>query len=340
MYKEVVDVSSSTEKSVICDLCHHSCRLAKGQIGICGVRQGTGEAVESLVYGKVVAENIDPIEKKPLFHVLPGSLSYSIATPGCNFRCLNCQNSSISQVKDGLSGSRIIANRTPEQIVAAALASGCESLSYTYVEPTVFFEFAYDCAVLAKKSGLGNIFVSNGYMSERVVRELTPVLTAINIDLKSWDDGFYRKVCGARLAPVLDNIRKFVESGVWVEVTTLIIPEMNDSEEELRAIATFLAGVDRNIPWHVSGFYPAYNMMDKRPTQPSDIDFARQIGRDCGLHYVYGGNVRTTDGASTLCPDCGLPLIVRNNFIVKKNKLEGGACPSCQAKVAGVWRLP
>jgi pyruvate formate lyase activating enzyme len=333
-------MNSSSEKSAVCDLCHHSCRLAKGQIGICGVRRGTGEAVESLVYGKVVAEGIDPIEKKPLFHVLPGSLSYSIATPGCNFRCLNCQNSSISQVKDGLAGGRITTQRTPEEIVAAALASGCESLSYTYVEPTVFFEFAYDCAVLAKKRGLGNIFVSNGYMSEKVVQALAPVLTAINIDLKSWDDGFYRRVCGASLAPVLDNIRRFVDSGVWVEVTTLIIPEMNNSEKELRSIANFLAGVDRNIPWHVSAFYPSYKMMDKKMTRPSDIDFARQIGRDCGLQYVYGGNVRTTDGMSTLCPDCGLPLIVRNNFIVNENRLVDGACPSCQAKVAGVWRLP
>ncbi|WP_240744897.1 AmmeMemoRadiSam system radical SAM enzyme [Desulforhopalus sp. IMCC35007] len=333
-------MNSFSEKSAVCDLCHHSCRLAKGQIGICGVRRGTGEAVESLVYGKVVAENIDPIEKKPLFHVLPGSLSYSIATPGCNFRCLNCQNSSISQVKDGLPGSRTTVYRSPEEIVDAALASGCKSLSYTYVEPTVFFEFAYDCAVLAKERGLGNIFVSNGYMSEKVVQAMAPVLTAINIDLKSWDDGFYRKVCGARLEPVLDNIRRFVDSGVWVEVTTLIIPEMNNSEKELRSIANFLAGVDRNIPWHVSAFYPAYKMMDKKMTRPSDIDFARQIGRDCGLPYVYGGNIRTTDGMATLCPDCGLPLIVRNNFIVNENRLVDGACPSCQAKVAGMWQLP
>jgi len=300
------------------------------------------DGVTSLVYGKLVAENVDPVEKKPLFHVFPGELTYSIATPGCNFTCHHCQNNSISQVagglKDWLATGRRAVDRSPEDVVDKAVATGCTSMSYTYVEPTIFLEFALDCASLACQRGLGNIFVSNGYMSAESLGAMVPLTTAINIDLKSWKDDFYRKVCGARLAPVVENIRKCVELGVWVEVTTLLIPGMNDSVEELLAIAGFLAGLDPDIPWHVTAFHPAYKMASLPPTPVATIELAVQIGQDAGLRYVYSGNISGIKGTSTLCPHCEKTLIKRNHFTLMSNQVSHGSCPSCKAPIAGVWR--
>ena len=334
-------MSQPTHETVSCTLCHHKCHLADGKIGLCGVRQRVGDKIISLVYGKLAAENIDPIEKKPLFHVLPGSLTYSIATHGCNFRCAHCQNSSISQVAigvDSFGSKRQVIERTPEEVVERAVDAGCNSISYTYVEPTVFFEYAYDCAVLAHQRGLGNIFVSNGYMTDMVLEQLAPVLTAINIDLKSWSESFYREVCGAKLAPVIKNIRKCIELGVWVEVTTLLIPGMNDSAEDLKEIASFLAELDPNIPWHVTAFFPSYKLKDVQPTPLSSINLAVKIGHDCGLNYVYAGNISSPDGISTFCPSCGSKLLVRNHFTLSENLLQDGTCPSCHCAIAGVWK--
>ena len=337
-----VTMEVSSSRTAVCHLCHHHCRLEQGQIGRCGVRVGDVKEVRSLVYGKLVAENVDPVEKKPLFHVLAGELTYSIATPGCNFTCDNCQNSSISQVVGGLpdwlNGGRIVTDRTPEDVVGRAISSNCSSISYTYVEPTIFLEFALDCALLARERGLGNLFVSNGYMSQKAFEQMAPLVTAINIDLKAWNDEFYRKVCGASLAPVVENIRKCIELGVWLEVTTLLIPGMNDSVEELREIAGFLAGLDRNIPWHVTAFHPAHKMGSVVPTPVATIDLALQVGRDAGLRYAYSGNIPGTKGTSTLCPSCGTTLIKRNHFTLTSNLMGDGNCPSCKANIPGVWR--
>lgn len=322
---------------VQCTLCAHACTLHDGQKGLCGVRARRGDTIVSLIYGRVVAEHIDPIEKKPIFHVLPGSLSYSIATPGCNFRCLHCQNASISQVSRKMDVSSSGVYRAPETVVAAAIEGGCESISYTYVEPTIFFEFAYDCCVAAKARGLKNIFVSNGYMSDTVIRMLAPVVSAINIDLKSFRDSFYKKVCGARLAPVLASIARFKELGVWVEVTTLVIPGMNDSEEELAGIASFLAGIDRSIPWHVTGFYPSYKMSGVPPTSGEILARARQIGLEQGLEYVYSGNRPGSGGENSSCPSCGETIILRHGFQILSNRLQAGCCPDCGSVISGVW---
>jgi pyruvate formate lyase activating enzyme len=318
-------------------VCAHNCTLKDGQLGLCRVRKRVGERLVSLVYGRLVAENVDPIEKKPLFHVLPGSLSYSIATPGCNFRCLHCQNSSISQVSERDDVQNAGRYRSPENIVGAALSRGCQSISYTYVEPTIFFEYAYDCCLAAVDQGLKNIFVSNGYMSATVRTLLAPVLAAINIDLKSFSDEFYKKVCGARLAPVLESIRQFKELGVWVEVTTLVIPGMNDTDEELNKIAGFLAGLDRHIPWHVTGFYPAYKMAGVAPTGSQLLARARQIGLEQGLHNVYMGNRPGSGGENSYCPGCGAEVICRSGYQVSANRLLRGCCPGCGTIVAGVW---
>jgi pyruvate formate lyase activating enzyme len=330
--------SLQADGTLQCSICAHGCSLRDGQRGLCGVRARRGDTIVSLVYGRVVAEHIDPIEKKPIFHVLPGSLSYSVATPGCNFRCLHCQNASISQVSGGMDVTSSGVYRAPEAIVGAAIDGGCQSISYTYVEPTIFFEFAYDCCIIAVARGLKNIFVSNGYMSDSVTQRLAPVVTAINIDLKSFSDSFYKKVCGARLAPVLASIARFKELGVWVEVTTLVIPGLNDSDEELANIASFLAGIDQAIPWHVTGFYPSYKMSDVMSTGAKTLARARKIGLERGLKNVYSGNRPGSGGENSFCHNCGKTIIQRYGFQVLDNRLQAGCCPSCGSSIPGVWR--
>ncbi|OPY46007.1 MAG: pyruvate formate lyase II activase [Methanosaeta sp. PtaU1.Bin028] len=322
------------EKSVLCGLCNHFCRIRPGQRGICGVRENRDGDLESLVYGKLIAAQLDPIEKKPLYHYLPGSLSYSVATVGCNFRCLHCQNSDISQLPRQ-NGPIVGKDTAPEEVVADALQVGAASISYTYTEPTIFFEFAYDTAVLAREAGLKNVFVSNGYMSEEALLTISPYLDAINVDLKG-DDAFYKKVCKAKLEPVQRNIRQFVGLGVWTEVTTLVIPGYNDSDAQLEEVAGFLAETSPDMPWHVSAFHPSYRLLDAPPTSPGTIERAVKIGRQAGLHYVYAGNVSNM-GDDTNCPQCGQSLVQRSYFRVLRNSVSKGRCPICGRSIAGVW---
>lgn len=326
------------KNEVFCELCAHHCRIKDGHRGLCAVRENRKGVLYSLVYGWLVAEHVDPIEKKPLFHVLPGSRSYSISTVGCNFRCRHCQNFSISQpgvfAADAVPGTL----RSPEDVVSSALSNGCQSISYTYVEPTIFFEFAYDCSVLAREQGLKNIFVSNGYMEDKPTRKLAPVLDAINIDIKAFSDDFYRQICGARLQPVLDTVRLMHELGVWVEVTTLVIPGLNDSEAELTEIAEFIASVDPSMPWHVTGFHPTYKLTDRPATSASSLQKAREIGLAAGLRYVYEGNIPGAGGENTVCPSCQARLINRLGYTIQENRLVDGCCPQCGEPIAGVWR--
>ncbi len=321
------------EAKVHCLLCSHFCTIANNRRGRCGVRENRDGVLYSLVYGQLVAENVDPIEKKPLFHLLPGSRSYSIATSGCNFTCHHCQNASISQA-GAMAGTR----RAADDIIGAALATGSKSVSYTYVEPTIFFEFAYDCMQLVKDAGLKNCFVSNGFMSQQTTDMLVPYLDAINIDLKSFSDEFYHSVCGARLQPVLDSIERMSASGVLVEVTTLVIPGKNDSDEELQRIAEFLYNVNPAMPWHVTGFFPTYKMTDRPPTPVATLERARNIGLAAGLYHVYEGNRPGSGGENTSCPSCGLELILRHGFSIGKNILQDGACPSCGESIHGIWK--
>jgi pyruvate formate lyase activating enzyme len=320
---------------VKCRLCHHHCTIREGARGFCGVRENRGGTLYTLVWERVVARNIDPIEKKPLFHFMPGSTSYSIATVGCNFRCTHCQNYDISQYPrehPDIPGERISA----AALVDDAARSRCASISYTYVEPTIFFEYAYECARLAKERGLANVFVSNGYTGPEAARALAPYLAANNIDLKSFRDEHYKKVCGARLAPVLDTIRLMKELGVWVEVTTLVIPNANDSEAELRDIARFIKSVGEEVPWHVTRFHPTYLMTDRGPTPVSTLRRAREIGLEEGLRYVYEGNVPGEGGENTYCYRCATLLIERGGFHISRNAIQGGKCPQCGAAIDGV----
>lgn len=320
-----------------CELCEHRCVIKPGRRGICGVRENQGGVLYSLVYGLLVSENLDPIEKKPMFHLLPGSRSWSIATLGCNFRCRHCQNHQISQYPREHDGAVFGDRREPGEVVEAAIRRGAASISYTYVEPTIFGEFALDCAVLARERGLKNVFVSNGYMSAEYTRALAPVLDGINIDVKAFTEKFYHEVCGARLQPVLDTVRLMRELGVLVEITTLVIPGWNDGDEELRAIARFIHGIDPAMPWHVTAFYPTFQMTDRDPTPVETLKRARRIGLDAGLAFVYQGNVPGEGGENTFCPACGHVLVRRYGYQVKAVRIENGACPFCAEPIAGIW---
>jgi len=324
------------EDKVRCFLCSHHCKIRKGERGVCGVRENAEGELVTLVYDKVIARNVDPIEKKPLFHFLPGTFSFSIATPGCNFRCLHCQNADISQMPHD---SKVIMGdpTPPEAIVETALRANCKSVSYTYTEPTIFFELAYDTARLAVKEGLKNVFVTNGYITREALDTIGPYLHGANIDLKSFKDEFYRKVCGARLEKVLDAIRYYHESGIWVEVTTLIIPGYNDDPAELRDIAGFIASIDKDIPWHVTQFHPTYKLFSQPRTPVEKLREARDIGMEEGLRYVYEGNVPGEGGENTHCAGCGSLLIKRYGYIITESNHKHGVCPSCGERMPGVF---
>ena len=332
--KEALLYEKTGQGKVRCYLCAHLCNISPGRRGICAVRENVEGTLYSLVYGKVVADNIDPIEKKPLFHFHPGSKSYSIATAGCNFKCLHCQNFEISQYPKQHKDIPGV-DMTPEQIVAAAVNSGCKSISYTYTEPTIFMEFAYDCAKLAREQGIKNVFVSNGFSTPEATKLIAPYLDANNIDLKG-DDSFYKKIVGARLQPVLDTIKLMKDSGVWVEITTLIIPTYNDSEDFLRWTAEFIKSVDPVMPWHVTQFYPTYKIMDKPRTPLGILKRARQIGLEVGLKYVYEGNVPGEGGENTYCPNCGELLIERFGFDLTAIKIKDSRCLKCNASIDGI----
>ncbi len=335
--KEAMFYNVSKTNEIICELCNHHCHIKEGKRGICGVRENRGGVLYSLIYGRLIAESIDAIEKKPMLHFLPGSKAYSIATVGCNFHCLHCQNYDISQAPHAGNGEIPGKERTAAAVIDEAERTGCASVCYTYVEPTIFYEFAHDCSELAHKQRLKNVFVSNGYMAPEVTRQLALVLDGINIDIKAFTDDFYKKVCKARLQPVLDNVKLMHDLGVWVEVTTLIIPGLNDSPDELRDIARFLRSVSPIIPWHVTAFYPTYRMLDRKPTPIGTLRMAREIGLEEGLHYVYEGNIPGEGGENTYCPGCSTELISRYGFSVRENRLAEGRCKKCGRDIAGVW---
>jgi pyruvate formate lyase activating enzyme len=335
--KEAYLYDKQSGAKVRCFLCSHRCLIADGKRGVCCVRENKEGILYSLVYERLISANVDPIEKKPFFHFLPGSKAFSVAAPGCNFRCLHCQNHEISQLprdKEIIIGEKVSA----EEIVSLALKHNCASISYTYTEPTIFFEYAYDTATIARTQGLKNNFVTNGYMTAEALDMIAPYLNGANVDLKSFSEGFYKKVCGAKLKPVLESITKMHALGIWVEVTTLIIPTLNDAEGELREVARFLLSVSPAIPWHVSAFYPTYRMMDKPRTSPEIIRRAREIGLEEGLRYVYIGNIPGAEGENTSCYHCQKVLIKRHGYQIAENSITEGKCPHCGTPIEGVWQ--
>ncbi len=322
---------------VQCRLCSHFCLIPEGGRGTCGVRENRGGELFTLVADRVAAVNVDPVEKKPLYHFLPGTRTFSFATMGCNLSCSFCQNYALSQPprqNRRVSGEPA----TPEALVDAALRHGCRSISYTYSEPTVFFELMLPTARLARERGLANILVSNGFSSPECLEALGPYINAANIDLKAFSEAFYAERCGARLKPVLENLKHMVRLGWWLEVTTLVIPGLNDSDRELAEVAGFIAhDLGRHVPWHVSRFHPDFTLTDRGPTPVSTLERALEAGRRAGLHYVYVGNVPGHDGENTRCPACGQVVLERMGFAVTERHLQGNACARCGAGMHGVW---
>jgi pyruvate formate lyase activating enzyme len=319
---------------VLCKLCAHRCTISPGGVGVCRVRENREGVLYTHVYGKTITQNVDPVEKKPLFHFFPGSKAYSIATPGCNFRCAWCQNADISQVtNEGI--LELGADASPEQIVASAKRQNCRSIAYTYTEPTIFFEYSYDTAREAHENGLFNIYVTNGYMTGEMLDMLHPYLDAANVDLKGFREDVYRKYAGAHLQPVLDSLKKMKAMNIWLEVATLIIPGINDDPDELRDIGAFIAEeLGPETPWHVSRFAPAYKMTNVPPTPISTLNQAQEIGYEEGLRYIYIGNIAA--GADTNCHICGHLLVSRSmNQIVSNTIVAGGLCPECGTPLAG-----
>jgi pyruvate formate lyase activating enzyme len=293
--------------------------------------------LETKVYGRLIAAGDDPIEKKPLFHVLPGSRSFSIATVGCNFKCRFCQNADIAQMPADRDGMVTGDPGSPQQVVATAKQRHCASIAYTYTEPTVFFEFACDTAELAHTQGIKNVFVTNGFMSDAALTHINPFLDAANVDLKAYTDDFYKKQCGARLAPVKATLRRMKELDIWVEVTTLIIPGLNDDPDQLGQLATFIArDLGPETPWHVSRFHPTYRLLDRKATPVETLLNARDIGIAAGLKYVYTGNIPGQGGENTLCPGCGQPVIARRGFQITTKQMETGRCRNCGATIDGI----
>lgn len=324
-----------SQNQVICRLCAHQCRLPEGAAGICRVRKNIAGTLYSLNSDRVIAVHLDPIEKKPLYHFLPGSSSYSVAAMGCNFSCRFCQNHSISVVRDekNISGENI----SPEQLVQSALENRARSISYTYTEPTVFFELMLQTARLAHQAGLKNVMVSNGYMTGQAVSMLAPFLDAANIDLKAFSDDFYKRYCSARLKPVMESIAAFKASGIWLEITTLLIPGLNDDPEEIKRLIHFLLEVDDNMPWHVSRFFPQHRLQHVPPTAEDSIHGFLRLGAEMGLTYLYGGNLSADSWNDTRCPKCETKLIRRSGYQTSVLALQAGHCRTCGTAIPGVW---
>jgi len=310
-----------------CFLCSHRCRNIKpGKRGVCRVRENRDGTLVSLVYGRLIAEHVDPIEKKPLYHFMPGTVSLSIATAGCNFKCDYCQNWQISQTDGTVGPNR---HTSPEEVVHSAKSHHCPSISYTYTEPTIFFEFAHDCAKLAQAEGIRNNFVTNGFQTPETIEVMAGLIDAANVDLKAFSDTFYRERCKARLEPVCEAIRLMHEAGIHIEVTTLLIPGFNDDEDELKALTEFLAGVSVDIPWHVSRYHPNYRFDKARPTPSESIFHALELGEQAGLRYLYAGNMPAGDYENTRCPGCGATVIERTGFSARTPGLDGSKCKAC-----------
>lgn len=332
------------DKVVRCNLCQHRCRIPEGRMGVCGVRGNIDGRLYTFVFEKAVAVHVDPIEKKPLFHVFPGSMAFSVATVGCNFRCQFCQNWDISQLNtfkkssheikpSDFPGEYLPVNR----IIELTKSYGCKSIAYTYTEPTIFYEYAFETAKLAHKNGILNLFVTNGYITPEALEHISPYLDAANVDLKGFNPQFYKKKIGARLDRLLESLKAYKKLGIWLEVTTLVVPGYDDDEKNFHKIAQFIRdelGVE--TPWHISRFFPNYKMNDVPPTDIRILRKARKIGLDEGLRYVYSGNVPGDEGENTYCYQCGKLLIRRHGFEVVENNMVNGKCPRCGAPIDGI----
>jgi len=324
-------------KKVKCNLCNHHCVIPDGKRGICGVRENKGGILYTLNYGKIIAYHVDPIEKKPFFHFLPGSNAFSISSEGCNFSCKHCQNWEISQLvkeRKEIYGEDF----KPEEIVEITKNENSKIIAYTYTEPTVFFEFVYDTSKIAKKEKIYNVYVSNGYMSEQTINLMNGLIDAANIDIKGFTEKFYREICGASLEKLLNSIKLLKKTGMWIEITTLLIPGLNDDEEQIKGIINFVKDeLGKETPLHFSLFYPHYKLSHLPPTPVKEARKAREMALENGLRYVYTGNYPGDEGENTYCYNCKNLLIKRYGFTIEKNLIEKGRCPYCGVNIDGIF---
>jgi pyruvate formate lyase activating enzyme len=331
--KEALYYKKLADEKVNCTLCPKNCIIAEGKYGFCNARKNIEGKLYSAVYGNPSSMCIDPIEKKPLYHFLPGSTSLSIGTFGCNLSCKHCQNWTIARAKPPES----FEEATPEVLVEQAVDQGCASISYTYNEPAIFFEYVLDTAKLARKKGLRNVIVTNGFINEKPLKEWATVIDAANVDLKAFNEKFYSEICLAKLQPVLKTLKIISKTKMWFEITNLIIPTKNDDFNEIKKMCGWIkANIGTEKPLHFTAFYPCYKMMGVPPTSPETLKKARKIALGIGIKYVYTGNVTADEGSHTYCPKCKQPVIQRSYFSIISNEIKNSKCP-CGEKVAGVW---
>ena len=332
--KEALFYTKLDNKKVRCLLCPHNCLISEGKRGFCGVRKNEEGRLITLVYGRIVAACPDPIEKKPLYHFYPATTAYSIATVGCNFTCLHCQNADISQIQNRVEIPEFD-EVSPRDIIKAAEDFKSKTIAYTYTEPTIFYEFAMDVAELAHKKNLKNVFITNGYINRQPLERISPFLDAVNIDLKFFDNELYKKVCHGTLKPVLETIEFLKEQNKWIEITTLIIPGFNDDKQQLTQIAQYISSLDVNIPWHVTAFFPANKLIDVDSTESNLLFKAREIGFKCGLKNVYCGNIDSNEVENTYCPACKRVVIERSGYKVISVNIKDSKCEFCNQAISG-----
>lgn len=324
------------EGLVQCFLCPRNCTIAPGRYGFCRARKNIDGTLYSLGYGLPCSVNVDPIEKKPFFHFLPGSKSFSIASAGCNFRCKFCQNWQISQFSPEQTRN---VSLPPEEVVAAALRSHSQSIAYTYAEPISFYEYMKDTARIARSRGLKNVVHTAAFVNPEPLEQLCPLLDAVNVDLKGFNPDYYRDVCGGELLVVLNALKIIKKNGVWLEITNLVVPGYNDKPEEVKALCDWIVkNLGEETPVHFSRFYPTYQLSHLPPTPTASLEKAVSIARESGLKYVYIGNIPGHPAENTYCPKCGRMLIKRSQFIVLENNIKEGKCPWCGEKIAGCWK--
>jgi pyruvate formate lyase activating enzyme len=335
VFRKEAMFQEETARGIMCRICPNECVLKEGELSKCNNRKVIKSKLYTLAYGNPCSVNVDPVEKKPLYHFLPGSRAYSIATAGCNLVCLNCQNWTISQTSPDKTRNY---DQMPEKVVSECIAKNCKSIAYTYSEPNTFYEYAYDTAVLAKKAGIKNIFKSNGYIYPEPLKKLCGVIDAANIDLKAFSESTYLKLTGGKLQPVLDSLKVYKDMGVWLEITNLIVPKWTDSSDEIKKMCKWLAENGFNkVPVHFSRFYPTYKLEQLPPTPVDILNQAVQIANDAGLLFVYTGNAPGNEVSDTKCPYCGNTLIIRQGYRIATNNLANGRCNKCGKDIEGVW---
>jgi pyruvate formate lyase activating enzyme len=335
IYKRMAMFQEETARGIMCRICPNECVLKEGELSKCNNRKVHDSKLYTLAYGNPCSVNVDPVEKKPLYHFLPGSKAFSIATAGCNLVCLNCQNWTISQTSPDKTRN---IDLMPQNVVEECLKNSCSSIAYTYSEPITFYEYVFETATLARKSGIKNIFKSNGYINPEPLKKMCGVIDAANIDLKAFSEGTYLKLTGGKLQPVLDSLRVFRDMGVWLEITNLIIPDWTDNLDDIRAMCKWLSNNGfKETPLHFSRFYPLHKLEQLPPTPVEILNAAHKIATEEGLRYVYTGNAPGNEISNTICPSCNSTLVVRQGYRIPSNVIAGGKCNKCGAKIEGVW---